>query len=265
MSIIPLNVESNIFYDYYRDSNEAIEKWIKKLDDLSSPNSDIRYLKFDNICFANWSLKLGKLVEDERYSLHIGILVPTFEINSINSIIENFNSHDLEIIYRKDLAIIEVRDDFGTMRSNLSYIDNNNNSIMNASFIIVRINPHSELDLHIRQIISYLLATILRMFSITEGHVEEWCHNHNIDICELGKFLNYNKTLEYICEINNYYVEKAVSRDQLISSSIKITPKLLLKANNVELSNELFKNCNISMIKPTQSTIILALKGAPLK
>lgn len=262
MNLMPLNAFLNLFYGYYPDSTIPINSWEKSLETLSKENPAERYLSFSEICFGNWEELLGPLEEREGWSLHLAILVPSLEIESINSIIMGFNCHDIEIVYNKDLFVVGVPDDFGYLRSNLTAISSNE-SILDVSFIIMKINPHFDLEPHIRQVISYLLATVFRMFSIQEGHVENWYNERRFSYGEEIKLLDYEKSLEYICTVNNYYVRETDSyiRDQLICSSIKVTPELLLQVNDVELTNKLFSNYNREMIKPSQTNIILCLKG----
>ncbi len=261
MDIMPLNTEYNLNYNYYIDSNEAINDWAVRLESLSSSDITDRYLEFTNVCFSSWENKLEGLVEDERYSLHIGILIPTFEIESINSIIQQFNSHDINIVYNKSLYIIQTLDDFGILRPNLCSIDDGK-SILKASFIIIKISPNLNLDSHIRQTISYLLAIIFRMFSIQEGHIEHWFVIQGLDYTKAMDFLDFKKSLEYVCEVNNYFVQEGLLRAQLICSTINVSPELLLQVNNIEIISKLFKEYNTGMTKPSQTNIILALKGA---
>lgn len=261
MDIMPLNVEYNLNYNYYKDSNEAINDWAVRLESLSSSDIKNRYLEFTNICFSSWELKLEGLVQDEEYSLHIGILIPAFELKSINNIIQQFNSHDINIVYNKDLYITQILDDFGELRPNL-YSKNDEPSILKASFIIIKIKPHLNLDSHIRQTISYLLAIIFRMFSIQEGHIEHWFIRQGLDYTKAESFLDFEEALEFVCTVNNFFVKEALLRAQLICSTINVSPELLLQVNDIERISKLFEEYNTGMIKPSQTNIILALKGA---
>ncbi len=257
MNIIPINSEDNLFFGYFDDDESPISLCKEILEDLNRPIESAS-LRMGNDCLHRWKRIVEDLNEDREYSLYMGIIVPSMELFSINSVIEQFDSHDIKIIFEKKLSIIKLEDDFDFARPHIVLNPKNEEVVLDVEFILLKINPNHRLNLDARQVVSYLLAVILRMFSLLESHLYFWHEANGISYPLLEETIpNSEDSLEFLCTVNNYYVENSPGREQIICGTIKISSELLLRINDIKVTNMLFKD--YGMEKPTQTDIVLTL------
>ena len=247
----PLNVDGQIFYGYYNNDEEPIEEVVEEL------ISDLKngWLKMGKDCFHRWSEQIGDLNKNEEYCLYLGIIIQKNDRSSIKSLIKEYSIHDIEIILSKDLFYYSMIDDFGDERI-LIRLEDGVDTVENVQYILIRINPNYELDRRSRQIVSYMLGVIFRMLSLLEGHVYTYLQ-------KIGDPENQDYSsdiLTFLSVMNNYYVEEAPERAQLVCSSTTINKEILLKLNDINLIKELFEDYPLS-VKPSQTSIIMQIKG----
>ena len=255
MSLLPINRDGQLFYGYYNKDADPITISEELLADLQGDKEESKYFNLPDGCFQDWESVIGDKNELKEYSLYMGILVPSMELPSINFVIGQFDSHDMEIVYEREVYIVKLCDDFKFFRPYLTANVSDGEVVASIKYILIKIDPNHRLEMDARQAVSYLLAVVLRMFSFLEGHLEYFYSEHDLNYWDLD--IDASSSLERICEVNNFFMGNGNSRIQVLSGIIKVLPELLLKMNDIENINQLFEDCG--MEKPNQTELIMNL------